>query len=618
MSSKNQTHRRVLRQVASSAEVYRLLDTTPPVATDRALRVAGGGFYVSGGVATMLLAILSSGVHHRVLVALIGGAATITGLAVIRWSGHVSGWMRRVMNLMGTTLVMCIVLLCGSGDAAPAAFWMFSYVPVDSFFFFPWRWAVPMVGWGFVASAIAALGSGSVEMTQRAFSVLVGVVSSTAVGALVRSAANAEWDSATETLSRKGLERELERRCHRPDVDDGGFSLACLSIQEVEKGGCSQAQADLLTLQVARRVRAGGGPTCQWARMRDHQLGVIIDECADVDGYLDAVRDWVRPVAEVSIGVTDWHPGERATELIGAAMSALHHSQSESGVLRRSGVVAARVAELRRAIIADEIRPHYQPIVALQDGTIVGAEALARWYHPEKGVLPPAAFIGLAEQAGLIGMLGESILRRACAEARSWPLGAGGTPLKVTVNVSGEQLCEPHFHHVVADALRDSGLAARRLVLEVTESTLYGDDPVAHETLRHLRGLGTRIAVDDFGTGFSNLSRLAHLPADVLKVDRSFVADLETGARVRSMLSSLAAMSHELGFRSLVEGVETPDQARILRSLGIVEAQGFFYGRPVSLGELVTTIIRLAEPCPPAPGDSLAMTRPAAGIVQPF
>ncbi|MGN6609749.1 MAG: EAL domain-containing protein, partial [Jatrophihabitans sp.] len=225
---------------------------------------------------------------------------------------------------------------------------------------------------------------------------------------------------------------------------------------------------------------------------------------------------------------------------------------------------------LREAVAAGEVVPHYQPIVELGTGRIVGAEALARWPQPDGGCTPPDVFVPLAEQSGLIATLGTAVLRRACADAAGWPAAsASGRPAPlVAVNVSGAQLVDPGFPDTVAVALRDAGLAPDRLVLEVTESTADGDDPQAVANLHVLRERGVRIAIDDLGTGYSNLARLAALPVDILKVDQGFVRQLETHRNGAALLETFVLLARRIGTLCVVEGIETGWQAEFVTRCG--------------------------------------------------
>ncbi|MEO6701581.1 MAG: EAL domain-containing protein [Jatrophihabitantaceae bacterium] len=248
-------------------------------------------------------------------------------------------------------------------------------------------------------------------------------------------------------------------------------------------------------------------------------------------------------------------------------------------LLTRQGPIATGVDELRSAICSGQFSVQYQPIVDVADDLVIGAEALVRWIHPVRGVLLPAEFIGLAEQSGLIGLIGERVLKQACLDATSWRLYRCNQA-KVAVNVADQQLRDPAFTDLVSAALAESGLPARRLVLEVTESSVAGEDEVAIHTLRRLRKLGVRVAIDDFGTGLSDLSRLSTMPVDLLKLDRSFITQLETSTRARALLRGLIGMANALGLRAVIEGIENQQQARIVAAMGGHEGQGWLWGQP--------------------------------------
>jgi diguanylate cyclase (GGDEF)-like protein len=236
--------------------------------------------------------------------------------------------------------------------------------------------------------------------------------------------------------------------------------------------------------------------------------------------------------------------------------------------------------ELRRAIEQDELSLHYQPQVDLDTGEIIGVEALARWRHPNRGPIPPSHFIPLAEQADLIGVLGEWVLRRACRDAAAWR--ADGYPdLRVAVNLSARQLAQPTLVESVADILRQHDLAGGALDLELTETALCANGDSTPQTLRALRALGIRLFVDDFGTGYSSLAYLRRFRVDALKIDHSFVAGLGKGTPDEALIRALIEMAHALDLRVIAEGVETEAQRDILRALGCDHVQGYLYARPM-------------------------------------
>jgi EAL domain-containing protein (putative c-di-GMP-specific phosphodiesterase class I) len=210
----------------------------------------------------------------------------------------------------------------------------------------------------------------------------------------------------------------------------------------------------------------------------------------------------------------------------------------------------------------------------------VAVEALARWPHPTRGLLPPGVFIPVAEESGVIHELGREVLRQACAQGRAW--AEAGTPVTVAVNVSAAELSRDSFVQDVRDALSASGLPPRLLEVEVTETTAMRDLHVNAARLRALTALGVSVAIDDFGTGYSSLSYLRHLPAQVVKIDRAFVRDLAEDATgmEASIVRAVVTLAHGVGMRVVAEGVETDEQRRVLLALGCEEAQGFFFARP--------------------------------------
>jgi diguanylate cyclase (GGDEF)-like protein len=251
--------------------------------------------------------------------------------------------------------------------------------------------------------------------------------------------------------------------------------------------------------------------------------------------------------------------------------------------------------DLREAVARDELTLDFQPIVALADGTICGVEALVRWRHPTRGLVQPERFIGIAEDAGLIGAVGEWVLREACTRAAGWQRLR---PITLHVNLSPRQVLDPALPDLVAATLETSGLPAAALVLEITESSLMEPGSVAPAVLRELNRLGVGLVLDDFGTGWSSLSRLRHFPITGLKVDRSFVAEM-TGASETSglIVAGIVQMSHALGLDSVAEGIETPAQADRLRELGCRHAQGFRFARPMD-ADAAGRLLEAAAPLP--------------------
>jgi diguanylate cyclase (GGDEF)-like protein len=244
-------------------------------------------------------------------------------------------------------------------------------------------------------------------------------------------------------------------------------------------------------------------------------------------------------------------------------------------------------ADLRSAIAERQLELYYQPIVELQKNEVAGFEALMRWHHPLLGMVPPSTFIPLAEQTGLIVEMGAWALKQACQEATTWP-----AQIKVTVNLSSVQFEQGDLYKDVKDALRFSGLSPDRLELEITESVLLRDDANTHKLLHKLRSLGVKFALDDFGTAYASLSYLRSFPFDKIKIDRTFIADLDNPKRKDciAIIHAVAGLAKQMQMSTVAEGVETLDQLDTVTLAGCEEVQGFYFSKPVPANEIKAVI----------------------------
>jgi EAL domain-containing protein (putative c-di-GMP-specific phosphodiesterase class I) len=242
-------------------------------------------------------------------------------------------------------------------------------------------------------------------------------------------------------------------------------------------------------------------------------------------------------------------------------------------------------SDLRKALERGELQLYYQPQLNLASGQVNGVEALIRWQHPQRGLVSPADFIPLAEDTGLIGPIGEWVLREACRQNRLWQ-SHGLPPLRMAVNVSGQQLGAPEFVDMVARALEETGHVAQRLELEITETTLMRNLDQSAQVLSRLRALGVRLSIDDFGTGYSSLGYLKHLPVQTVKIDRSFVAELPENSHDAAITNGIIDMGHNLGLEVIGEGVETAAQLRYLRERGCDMIQGYLLHAPTTADNL--------------------------------
>lgn len=260
-------------------------------------------------------------------------------------------------------------------------------------------------------------------------------------------------------------------------------------------------------------------------------------------------------------------------------------------------------SDLRRAVERDELVLHFQPEVDLVTNEVTGMEALVRWQHPTRGLIPPSAFIPIAEETDLIIPIGSRVLRQACIEALRWSDRA--PRLVVRVNVSARQLAQPTFVADVAATLTATGCEPARLRLEVTESTALKDVDLTLRALTELRNLGVEIAIDDFGTGYSSLSYLRSLPTDILKIDRTFVTAAEADSTSMAIVQAIVSVAHALDIRVTAEGIETETQLAGLRSVGCDFGQGFYFARPLRSPDFGDFLERYSN-ASQAPRDSAA------------
>ena len=237
--------------------------------------------------------------------------------------------------------------------------------------------------------------------------------------------------------------------------------------------------------------------------------------------------------------------------------------------------------DLRNALTQDEFELHYHPIVDIKTMEAVSVECLARWRHPQRGLIAPDGFIPLAEETGLINPLGEWVLRKACSDAVNWP-----PQIRVAVNLSPVQFQGGGLVEIVSKTLTESGFPPERLELEITESILMQGSAENLKMLHQLQSLGISIVLDDFGTGYSSLSYLRMFPFDSIKIDRSFVKELSTNADCAAIVSAVAGLGHGLHVDTVAEGVETEDQLTLVRASGCTRAQGFLFGKPCPASEL--------------------------------
>jgi EAL domain-containing protein (putative c-di-GMP-specific phosphodiesterase class I) len=237
--------------------------------------------------------------------------------------------------------------------------------------------------------------------------------------------------------------------------------------------------------------------------------------------------------------------------------------------------------DLRRAIERNEFKVYYQPIIDLTTDEVSGFEALVRWYHPDRGLVPPDEFIAIAEETGLIVEVGSMVLREACRQLYAWQSEPGFAPLTVAVNLSAKQFAQKDLVNQVKEILRETGLEPRHLKLEITETVVMENAEVARNMLSQLCALGVQLSIDDFGTGYSSLSYLHKFPVTALKIDRSFIGRMGQNGENCEVVKTINTLAHNLGMSVVAEGIETEDQLLQLKAMGCDHGQGYIYSRPL-------------------------------------
>jgi diguanylate cyclase (GGDEF)-like protein len=394
----------------------------------------------------------------------------------------------------------------------------------------------------------------------------------------------------------------------------GQFALLLLDLDNFKtiNDTLGHPIGDDLLKEIAARLRQCIGGTGTVARLGGDEFGVVQFRIADPSeavSLAERIQEAISAPCELgghrltinaSIGITLCpDEGRDAESLLKSANMALHKAKAEGGGTFKffERVIDDRM-KLRRALELDlgvaldngELELQYQPIVNLQTDMISGCEALLRWNHPSRGLISPAQFIPLAEATGLVAKIGAWVMRTACAEAVNWPDDVG-----VAVNVSPAQLNKEGLLDVVLGALRTTGLAPHRLEIEITEALLMLDNEATLDTMHRLRRLGVRIAMDDFGTGFSSLNYLRRFPFDKIKIDQSFVRNLSEVPESSAIIRTVTKLARSLRMTTTAEGVETDLQREIVKASGCTEMQGFLFCRPKA-APAIAELLRLRPP----------------------
>jgi diguanylate cyclase (GGDEF)-like protein/PAS domain S-box-containing protein len=430
-------------------------------------------------------------------------------------------------------------------------------------------------------------------------------------------------DATTGLANRALFQDRVEHALSRQQRGDQAIAVLFMDLDDFKtiNDSLGHAVGDELLAEVARRVRACLRSADTVARLGGDEFGVLVENAgyeraAEVAERLlqslePAVRlegkeVFVRASIGIAMGDDDRRGPAGAEELLRNADVAMYTAKSQgkgryrlfepkmhSEVLRRLELKA----DLQRAVDSNEFVVHYQPVVVLNTGRISGVEALVRWRHPTQGVLPPLEFIPLAEETGLIVPIGRWVLQEACKQAvRFQARVPDGQTLTMSVNLSARQLQHPDLVEEVRQALQSTGLEPSSLVLEITETVMMADVEMSLLRLEELKQLGVRLAIDDFGTGYSSLTYLRRFPIDILKVDKSFVDEVNKGSEEAVLAAKIIELAASLQMMPVAEGIERPEQLERLLQLECDLGQGFYFARPLAPPAVDELLVRNADP----------------------
>ncbi|MEE3912416.1 EAL domain-containing protein [Pseudomonas viridiflava] len=414
----------------------------------------------------------------------------------------------------------------------------------------------------------------------------------------------AHFDELTGLANRSLFNERLREARER--VRSGGRSLALLHINldrfKLLNESLGHEIADQLLRHIARRLSNAMPEADTIARLSGDEFAVLFDGYSNLSSLARVTSRLLGKlrvplsvaghelVISASVGISLLSDSAREVPaLVSQANMAMQHAKHLGGnnfqfftqSLQASTLEHLQLEiQLRRAIEEQQLQVFYQPKLCLRTGRLDSAEALVRWHHPQRGMVAPGEFIGLAEETGLISAIGEFVLRKACWQACEWQR-QGMAPIRVSVNLSVHQLRQGKLVSLVRQVLEETGLAPQWLELELTESQLL--DSVEHiiTTFQQLRDLGVKLAIDDFGTGYSSLSYLRRFPVDYVKIDRAFISGLGDGTEDAAIIQAIISMAHSLGLKVVAEGVENQSQLEFLRSHGCDEVQGYLISRPI-------------------------------------
>ena len=426
----------------------------------------------------------------------------------------------------------------------------------------------------------------------------------------------AQTDSLTGLVNRGAFTAGLSERLDSAKASGGSVALFIIDLDrfKILNDTMGHHAGDQLLAELGQRLRKAARPGDLVARLGGDEFALITHD-RDVNSRAQTLISLLSQPQVIygrtvvpggSVGVAVYpQDAQDIVDLQRFADMALYRAKTLGG--RRASVFDSELRneslrrrtledELRRAIPAGEIEPWFQPIIDSMTGRMVGVEVLARWRHPEQGLLAPGAFVPIAEELGLIGAIDEAIFEAACARTAPWV--ADGLIEVVSCNVSPRDLLDPAFSRKLIGRLARTALPATALTVEITETFLLQDMVLARRHIERLASRGINVALDDFGTGYSNLRALMHLPIQTVKLDRSLIDDVGRDARVSKLVASMLHAARSLGVRIIAEGVEHEAQALFLRAAGCDRMQGFYFARPMPADDMEHMLREANGPAP--------------------
>lgn len=450
----------------------------------------------------------------------------------------------------------------------------------------------------------------------------------------------ASHDALTGLPNRILLDDRLAQALAHAERDGRAFALAVFDLDrfKVVNDSLGHHAGDELLKEVARRLSSVARSTDTVARMGGDEFVVLLDQIGqreDAEQMAQRAVDALRhPInlggvdihTSASVGIAIYpHDGKNVEALMANSDAAMYCAKQRGRnsiqcyAPGMNSVTQERVkleADLHAALASRQFELHYQPKVDTSSGAIRGAEALIRWRHPERGLIPPGEFIPMAEECGLIEPLGEWVIHEACRAARDWQV-EGAQPTRVAVNLSALQFRHGNLAHMISEALRDASLDPRCLEIEITETALMSDPEASVGILEQISRMGVVVSVDDFGTGYSSMSYLRRFPIDKLKIDRGFISEMMSRPDDVSIVSAIISLAHSLHLKVVAEGVETAEQRELLRTLGCDQYQGYCYSPAVPGAEFVSLLRSSHSAGQETPEDLAARTYSKLAVLRP-